>query len=68
MTRRPPWGPRSRREVFALLCLTLLAWLVVVLAVGGLSPWSDAALAGLAVAGAAAILAAGVLWARRFRR
>jgi len=63
-----PWPPRNRREALALLSVALLAWLLVVLAVAGLSQWSDANLAVGGVAGAAAILAVGGLWARRFRR
>lgn len=68
MSPPSPWPPRNRREALALLCLALLAWLLVVLTVAGLWHWSDANLAVGGVAGAAAILAVGGLWARRFRR
>jgi Zn-dependent alcohol dehydrogenase len=60
--------PRSRREVYALVCLGQLLWLGAVLAWAGVSAWSVAALIGVGAIGSATILIAGILGARRFRR
>jgi hypothetical protein len=63
-----PLLPRSRRETFALICLGQLLWLLAILTLAGVSPWSTGTLTALAAGGAIGILAAGVLYARRLRR
>jgi hypothetical protein len=62
-----PLLPRSRRETFALICLGQLLWLLAILTLAGVSPWSTGTLIALGAGGAVGILAAGVLYARRFR-
>ncbi len=68
MSALAPLLPRSRRETFALVCLGQLLWLLAILTLAGLSAWSTGTLTALAAGGAAGILAAGVLYARRFHR
>lgn len=60
--------PRSRREVYALVCIGQLAWLGVFATWAGLSDWSPAALVALGLGVSVLIGAAGVLAGRRFRR
>ena len=68
MTAPTPLLPRSRREVYALVCLGQLLWLGAVLTWSGVSAWSPAALLAVGIGVSVAIFIAGVLAARRFRR
>jgi protein-S-isoprenylcysteine O-methyltransferase Ste14 len=49
--------PRSAREVAALACLVLLAWILVTFALAGLASWSGPDILRMGVVGAAVILA-----------
>ena len=63
-----PLLPQSRRETYALICLGQLFWLLAIVTVAGVSTWSATNLTVLGGGGAVGILAAGVFYARRFRR
>jgi hypothetical protein len=60
--------PRSRREVYALVCIGQLAWLGVFATWAGVSGWSPTALIALGLGVSVLIGTAGMLAGRMFRR